>query len=62
MKSKSDENTVIVLDDIHYSPDMENAWDTIRKDKDVTVTVDIGRMGLVFFRKNVTPGHYKVRY
>jgi predicted O-methyltransferase YrrM len=62
IKSKSDEKTVIAIDDIHYSPEMEAAWDIIRNDVDVPVTIDTGRMGIIFFRKGVTRGHYKVRY
>ncbi|MGD0342167.1 MAG: class I SAM-dependent methyltransferase [Bacteroidales bacterium] len=58
----SNGSTVIVLDDIHYSREMENAWDRIKQDKNVTVTVDLYRMGLVFFRGGMSRSDYVIRY
>lgn len=58
----SDENTVFVLDDIYYSPGMAHAWEQIRNMDNVTATIDIFRMGIVFFRKEITCNHYKIRY
>lgn len=58
----SDNNTVIVIDDIYYSQEMQDAWDEIRNDEKVSVTVDIFRMGIVFFRKGITPQNYIVRH
>ena len=60
--NKSDRSTVIVFDDIRYSKEMEEAWEIIKKDERISFTVDIWRMGMVFFREGVTPGNYKVRY
>jgi predicted O-methyltransferase YrrM len=58
----SDNNTVMVIDDIHYSKEMEEAWDMIKKHERVTITVDICRMGLIFFREGLVPFDYIVRY
>ena len=57
-----DDNAVIVLDDIYISPDMGSAWEEIKKRDDVTLTVDIYRMGLVFFRKALSKSDFIVRY
>ncbi|MCU0408197.1 MAG: class I SAM-dependent methyltransferase [Bacteroidales bacterium] len=54
--------TVVIIDDIHMNAEMGRAWKEIGMREDVTVTVDIFRMGLVFFRKEVTKGNYVVRY
>jgi predicted O-methyltransferase YrrM len=62
MVELSDSSTVIVLDDIHQSAEMEDAWEQIKKHKSVTVTVDIFRMGLVFFRGGINRFDYVVRY
>jgi len=62
MTEMSDSQTVIVLDDIHYSEGMEEAWEEIKKDERVSVTVDIFRMGLVFFSKGLTRSDYIIRY
>jgi predicted O-methyltransferase YrrM len=55
-------DTVIVLDDIHLSDDMEEAWKMIKKWKNVSSTIDIRRMGLVFFRKGMSRIDYIIRY
>lgn len=44
-------DTIIVLDDIHWSPGMTQAWEKIKKHPLVTVSLDFYRMGCVFFRK-----------
>ncbi len=54
-------DSVYVIDDIHSSPDMESAWHTIQKRNDVTATIDVYSMGLVFFDKNLEKRGYKVR-
>jgi len=43
-------NTVVVFDDIHWSEEMSAAWNEICNHKKVTLSVDLYRMGLVFFR------------
>ena len=62
MVELSDGNTVIVIDDINYSPEMGEAWTEIRKNEKVSFTVDIFRMGLVFFREGMTRFDYIIRY
>lgn len=58
----SDNNTVIVIDDIYYSKEMEEAWNEIKNNEKVSVAVDIFRMGIVFFRKGITLQNYIVRH
>ena len=59
---ESDNKTVIVIDDIYYSKEMEEAWTEIKNNEKVTVAVDIFRMGIVFFRKGITQQNYIVRH
>ena len=56
------ENSVFIFDDIHSSNEMEEAWTNIKSDKEVSVTVDIFRMGLVFFRKNIVKQDFVINY
>lgn len=44
-------DTIFIFDDIHWSPEMTEAWETIKKDPRVTVTMDFYRMGCAFLRK-----------
>jgi predicted O-methyltransferase YrrM len=53
---------VFVIDDIHYSKEMSEAWETIKDSKGVSATIDILRMGIVFIRCNITRNHYRIRY
>ena len=56
------EASVFVLDDIHWSPEMEQAWAAIQAHPAVTVTVDLFYVGLVFFRKNQAKQNFLLRY
>jgi predicted O-methyltransferase YrrM len=58
----SDDRTVVIIDDIHHSPEMEEAWHEIRQNENVSVTIDIFRMGFVFFRKGINRLSYVIRY
>lgn len=58
----SDSNTVIIIDDIYLSKEMEEAWTVIKQSKNVTLTIDIFRMGIVFFRAGLTYNNYTIRY
>ena len=51
LKAKSDEASILVFDDIHWSDEMEKAWTQIKNDEAVTLTIDLFFIGLVFFRK-----------
>lgn len=55
------DESVFVFDDIHWSEEMERAWEAIKIHPDVTVTVDLFYIGLVFFRKNQPKQHFSLR-
>ena len=48
----SHDHTILIFDDIHWSKEMEAAWETIKADKRVKLTIDLFFIGLVFFRKD----------
>ena len=62
MAGISDKKTVIVIDDIHLSSEMEETWKEIKRNENVSFTIDIFRMGLVFFRKGMSRMDYVIRY
>jgi predicted O-methyltransferase YrrM len=49
--AKINNNSILVFDDIHWSTEMESAWETIKKDAAVTCSIDLFFIGIVFFRK-----------
>lgn len=55
------DDSVFVFDDIHWSADMERAWEVIKAHPDVRLTVDLFHIGLVFFRKNQPKQHFWLR-
>jgi predicted O-methyltransferase YrrM len=58
----SGSNTVVIIDDIYFSKEMESAWNEIKQTEKVTLTIDIFRMGIVFFRKGISRNNYTIRY
>lgn len=53
--------SVWIFDDIHWSTDMEEAWEAIKSHPKVTVTIDTFQWGLVFFRKEQPKEHFVIR-
>ena len=53
--------SVVVMDDIHYSREMGKAWEEICNRKNVACTMDLYKMGLVFFDPDYLHKHYKLR-
>jgi predicted O-methyltransferase YrrM len=53
--------TVWVFDDIHWSSEMEEAWEIIKNHPKVTVTIDTFQWGLVFFRYEQEKEHFTIR-
>ncbi len=48
----SNEYSIFIFDDIHWSEEMESAWEEIKKNERVTLTIDLFFIGLVFLRKD----------
>lgn len=59
---KSHNDSIFVFDDIHWSQEMEEAWEMIIANPRVTVSLDLFRLGVVFFRKECTKQHFVIRY
>ena len=58
----SGNETVVIIDDIYSGKEMADAWKAIKNRPDVTVTVDIFRMGLVFFRRGIAKTNCVIRH
>lgn len=60
---KSDDLSVFIFDDIHWSSEMEEAWEEIQQHPSVTLTIDLFFIGLVFFRKDFkAKQHFVIRF
>ena len=56
------EDTIIIFDDIHWSAEMESAWKMITADENVSVSIDVFRCGIVFFKKGIAKECFSVNY
>lgn len=56
------ENTLVVLGDIHWSCEMEEAWEAVQRSEAATVTIDLFYFGLVFFRKGQAREHFILKH
>lgn len=54
--------TVLILDDIHWSAEMEAAWEAVKALPEVSLSIDLFAVGLVFFRSNAPKQHFVLRY
>lgn len=59
---KLNEKAVIVLDDIYWSKEMEQAWELIKSHSKVTSTFDLYHFGIVFFNPDLHAKNYKIRF
>ncbi len=61
-KQKVHNDTIFYFDDIHWSKGMEEAWEEIKADKEVRLTVDLFFSGIVFFRKELSKENFVVKF
>lgn len=59
---KSNEQTIMIFDDIHWSKGMEEAWREISQDDRVSLSIDLFEFGIVFFNLRLQKEHFIIRY
>ena len=61
--AKTNEQSILIFDDIHWSEEMEAAWEQIKAEPRVTLSIDLFFIGLVFFKKDFkATQHYRIRF
>lgn len=60
--AKADENSIFVFDDIYWSEGMYAAWQRIKQDQRITLTIDVYQFGICFFKKGKTKEDFMLRY
>jgi predicted O-methyltransferase YrrM len=58
----ADNDTVFVFDDIHWSYDMQKAWNEITEHPSVTVSIDLFRVGIIFLKKELSKQKFVIRF
>ncbi|GAB4287954.1 MAG: class I SAM-dependent methyltransferase [Marinilabiliales bacterium] len=56
------DKSICIFDDIYWSDEMYEAWQEIINSKKIVASIDLFKLGLVFFDKSITPGKYMIRY
>jgi len=56
------EGSLVIIDDIYRSEGMKQAWKEIKAHPQVTVTIDLFWIGLVYFKKDQVKEHFKIRF
>ena len=62
LKKNSYKKTIFIFDDIHYSKSMEEAWRQIKQQADVTITIDLFFIGLVWIDSSLSKENFVLRY
>jgi len=61
--SKTDNFSIVILDDIHWSEEMELAWKHCKEHPAVTLSIDLFFIGILVFRKEIKEKqHFVIRY
>ncbi len=61
--SKTTDYSIIILDDIHWSSEMEEAWHYCKNHETVTLSIDLFFIGILFFRKGILEKqHFTIRF
>ena len=61
--AKTNNDSILVFDDIHWSSEMEAAWEAIKNNTAVTCSLDLFFIGIVFFRKEFKEKqHFAIRF
>jgi predicted O-methyltransferase YrrM len=56
-------DSFLIFDDIHWSKEMEDAWEVIKKHDAVTMSIDLFFIGIVFFKKEFKiKQHFSIRF
>jgi predicted O-methyltransferase YrrM len=61
-ESYAHRGSVIIFDDIRWSAEMLEAWRDICEDARVTLSIDLFKMGIVFFNDKLQKQHYEIFY
>jgi predicted O-methyltransferase YrrM len=60
---KSSASSIFIFDDMHWSGEMEEAWEQIQQHDAVTLTIDLFFIGLVFFNPDFkVKQHFAIRF
>lgn len=61
--TKKQPQSIFIVDDIYWSPEMKSAWQEIKQHPQVRCTIDLFQFGLVFFKEEFKEvRHFSIRF
>ena len=61
LHAKSHTESIWVVDDIHWSPGMNKAWQHLVEQPENTISIDLFQMGLLFRREGIEKQHFDLK-
>lgn len=58
---KAKEDSIFIFDDIHWSEEMDEAWNEIINHPQVRISIDLFQLGIVFFKTGIEKQHFVLR-
>jgi hypothetical protein len=55
-------DSVFIFEGIHHNRDIEDAWEEIKANEDVSVSFDLYSIGMVFFREDIEKQDFVLKY
>ena len=59
---KSHKDTVFIFDDIHWSEEMEEAWQEIQNHPNTVLCLDFYDIGMVFFKQGLSKENFSIKF
>ena len=59
---KTSETSIFIFDDIHLSREMHTAWNLIKENPAVSISIDLFDAGILFFRQGLKKEHYILEF
>lgn len=60
--SRIHKDSVVIIDDIHSSKGMEDAWKEICNHEKISITIDLFRLGIVLFKEDIAKEDFILRF
>lgn len=61
-KTKAQDESIFIFDNIHSDRQTEQRWNNILKSNNVTLSIDLFWIGLIWFKKDMKRQHYIIKY
>ncbi len=62
IKTNLHHDSIVAIGDINWSPEMQKAWEQIKTQEEVTMSMDFYECGILFFKKGINKKHYILNY